>query len=384
MYLVLDFKLIVVIVSIFIVSSFISLLILPYVIKAATKYNWLDKPNERKLHLIPIPSFGGIGVFSPLLIFIGFLLTFDFSFSTLILLFSVIVLLLLGFIDDLKDLKASKKLLVQIIISSLLYFAGFKISGLYGLAGVYEISGFYSFILTLVFYIVTINAFNLIDGIDSLAGGLCFINFLTMSFLFMIGDNMQYLFICVIILGGLIGFLKYNYNPARIFLGDTGSLPLGLLNGVFIIELLNIFTSHEFKLMSFDKLIPILIAMLIIPVFDTLRVFVTRIIDGNSPFKADKTHVHHLLLQLGLGHFKSALFLHLLHVVIIVFSYFFHSYLRLEFALIFSIGIVYFFIEYISALKYYEQIKLMKSLRNEFFQIISKNRLLIKLKKFKS
>jgi UDP-N-acetylmuramyl pentapeptide phosphotransferase/UDP-N-acetylglucosamine-1-phosphate transferase len=292
-------------------------LLIRLVIKMVHKYGILDQPDHRKLHASPTPSMGGVAVVLTMLFFlsVSFFYFVDlewFFVSVCLLSFSI-----LGFFDDWKNLDAKFKLFFQITFSVLAYTLGFKLESAFGLFGFYELPELVSFTLTIGIFILLINAYNLIDGIDELAGGIIAINFGVFVALFFILNNFNYLIFSVVGIGAIFGFLKFNSHPAKIFMGDSGSLPLGMIMSLLSFKSLNLLSNLETPQNGLEWMIPVIVAMNFIPFFDTMRVFVLRILKGYSPFRADRNHLHHLFLKNDLGHTKSSFYIHTAHSFII-------------------------------------------------------------------
>lgn len=218
--------------------------------------------------------------------------------------FSVVALLALGILDDLKDLAASYKFIVQIALASLIAISGIRISSFEGFLGITEIPLLAQYTFTIVVVVGIVNAYNLIDGIDGLAGGLGFMSLVTIGFLLTLNGDANTALIAFAMAGGILAFLYFNFNPAKIFMGDTGSLVLGFVVAVLCIRIMQV------NAVSANPSIPLspvyVLGIIFIPVFDTIRVFATRIWCGKSPFEADKTHIHHLLTNQGFSHAFSA------------------------------------------------------------------------------
>ena len=284
-----------------------SLLVIPQVIKLVNKKGLLAQPNHRTSHITPTPSLGGIGIFFGLIAVLPFL---DFSLEIIALLIGSTALFIAGLWDDVYDMKSKTKFLIQIACAVGLYFSGFAIDNLYGFLGINEISGVFSFTLTLVFIVGVTNAFNLIDGINGLAGSITLINSLIFGIIFLINNQISFALIAFALCGSILGFLKFNFNPAKIFMGDTGSLFLGLIMSAFTIKVLQ-------ADVNMGTNIPLVAALIFLPVFDTLRVFSQRIMNGKSPFEADKNHLHHLVLNVSPLHHKATTILGVLHLSIL-------------------------------------------------------------------
>jgi UDP-N-acetylmuramyl pentapeptide phosphotransferase/UDP-N-acetylglucosamine-1-phosphate transferase len=281
----------------------LSIITIPFVIKWVNNKGFLAEPNERTSHLIPKPSMGGIGIFVGITSCIPFL---NFNIEIFILWVSILLMFIGGFWDDLKDLKSSSKFLMQIICAVALFCAGFSIDNLHGIFGIFELNPFLSFIISILLIVGVTNSFNLIDGIDGLAGGISFISAFFFGLIFIMNNQINYSIIAFSVCGSLIGFLRYNFYPAKIFMGDTGSLFLGLLMSVFMIKTFQTNGTSEVSISGS-------IVLIFLPVFDTVRLFAYRIFKGNSPFLADKNHLHHLVLRLFPKHSHATLLILLIH-----------------------------------------------------------------------
>lgn len=300
------------------VSLVLSLLSIPRVIAISMRYNLVDQPNARKVHQIEISRLGGIAIFFSA--FAGIMISrigldairlWPVLFSTVALIF------LLGVWDDLTELNAKLRFFIQSCLAISIASAGIRLTSLYGLLGIHELSATWQYIMTVLLIVASTNAFNLIDGVDGLAAGLGLIGMLVLGWLAWRLRLYPLVIVLSACVGALLGFLKYNNSPARIFMGDGGSLVLGFLLstiGILLIE-----AAHASPgLMQPAKAAILVTAILVIPVFDTWRVFASRIRKGNSPFKADKTHLHHLFLIAGLDHRKTAFSLYVFATLLVL------------------------------------------------------------------
>jgi UDP-GlcNAc:undecaprenyl-phosphate/decaprenyl-phosphate GlcNAc-1-phosphate transferase len=284
----------------FISAFVITLITIPPVISLIKKYKLYDKPDARKEHQSPIPTMGGVAVVGAMLISLALWFPFSNSVTQVSFFFSIIALLALGIVDDIKDLSAKYKFIVQFALASLIAVAGLRINSFEGLFGIYDLPMQAQYLFTILAVVGITNAFNLIDGIDGLAGGLGFMSLLILGLFLTITGDANTALVAFALAGGMLAFLYFNLNPARIFMGDTGSLVLGFVIAVLCIRLMQV------NSISPNPVVPrtpmFALAVVLIPVFDTLRVFATRIWNGHSPFHADKTHIHHLLTNQGFTH----------------------------------------------------------------------------------
>ena len=305
-------------------SFFTSLLItyfaIPKVIFFAEKYRLSDKPIERSAHKVRIPVFGGIAIFSGVIFSLLFWAKLD---SIQFILVSLFVVFFVGVIDDLLSLTPFKKLIGQIIaILIVIYFGDMRIDSMHGVLGVRELPHFASTLFTIFVVVVIINSFNLIDGVDGLASGVGCISSLSFGLLALLMKQYDIAIIAFSLLGSLLGFLKYNFYPARIFMGDSGSLVIGMILSILAINIISVGLVYESYGLP-NKGPFIAIVFLALPLFDTLRVFVVRVMKGKNPLLAGREHIHHALLDLEFGHKKTALILYLLSLILIFVSYFF-------------------------------------------------------------
>jgi UDP-N-acetylmuramyl pentapeptide phosphotransferase/UDP-N-acetylglucosamine-1-phosphate transferase len=284
-------------------SFIITFLAIPVILQLAEQRHLYDIPDERKLHTRLVTPLGGVGIFS------GFILAsllsirgslnpeFQSFFAAAIMLF------FLGLRDDLMILPARKKFVVQIIAASILiHLGGIRVDGMHGLFGFEEVSESFGLALSYLTIIVVINAFNLIDGVDGLAGSLGILNMLFFGVYFFAINQQAYALLSFSMAGSLVAFMIFNHHPAKIFMGDSGSLMIGLVNATLVIKFINIAGTAEAAAVPLESAVAIGFAILSVPLLDTLRVFTIRIINGRTPFTPDRNHVHHLLLDNGLGH----------------------------------------------------------------------------------
>lgn len=304
------------------VSSFlIALLTLPVIINFSLSKNLVDVPGRRKVHKKVTPSLGGIAIF------LGFitstLIWVDFDSWGLIkfVLVALFVVFFIGVRDDLVPLRWMMKLTGQLIAASLLIFLfDLRIHSLYGLLGITELPQWTSYGLTYFTIIVITNSFNLIDGLDGLAALLGIISMMVFGCWFFLANDLVFATMAAAMVGSVGAFLIYNWEPSKIFMGDTGALVIGLLLSVFAIRFMEINFNSKNPLVHVQPTIATTASFLIVPLIDTLRIFILRISKWQSPFKPDKSHVHHALLRMGFSHRKTALILGGIQVGFIIVS----------------------------------------------------------------
>lgn len=280
---------------------------IPVIIQIAKAKKLFDEPDERKVHKTVIPTLGGLGIFAGFILacLMGVPAGVNTEFQYFVA--AAIVIFFLGLKDDVMVLSASKKFVGQVIAAGILIkFGGVSINNMHGFLGIYEIPYYASVILSFFTIIVITNSFNLIDGVDGLAGSLGLITTIVFGSYFFYAGQVTYGVMAFALAGSIVGFLIYNFSPAKIFMGDTGSLLIGLVNSILVIKFIAIAGAHGAKF-PIPASPAIGFAILIIPLFDTLRVFGLRILDRRSPFSPDRIHVHHFLLDLGFSHKKITL-----------------------------------------------------------------------------
>jgi UDP-N-acetylmuramyl pentapeptide phosphotransferase/UDP-N-acetylglucosamine-1-phosphate transferase len=286
-----------------IIAFIVTFLVIPVIIVIAKKKKLYDVPDDkRKLHKQPIPSLGGSGMFVGFILSI--LLTINFATDAPEFQFYVAAFLLIFFLgikDDIMVLSASKKFFGQLLVAGLLiYKADLVITNMHGLFGLSQLNPFCSYSLTIFAIVVIINAFNLIDGVDGLAGGLGLISSLVFAIFFLVNQNIPYAVLGFSFSGCLLAFLYYNFHPARIFMGDTGSLMIGLVNSILVIKFIQEGSNYASYPVASAPAVGF--GILLLPLMDTLRVFTIRVVEGRSPFSPDRNHIHHLFLSKGFDH----------------------------------------------------------------------------------
>ena len=303
----------------YVMAFVLTLIFIPPVIFMVKRFKLFDRPNARKEHTIPTPTFGGISIFAGMMVSLLFWFQFNNHPSIITFFLSMILLFGVGIMDDLKDLAARYKLVIEVGFASLLAVSGIRITSFGGLFGVTELHIMAQYIITVVTIVGITNAFNLIDGIDGLAGGLGFMSLVTLGIFLTLSKDLNYAMIAFAMAGALLGFLYFNFNPARIFMGDTGSLVLGFVIAVLCVQLMKVNSAHPTPLVP--NIYVFTLGIVMIPVFDTLRVFGTRIWNGRSPFSADKTHIHHLITNKGFSHAFAARTICVFHGFLLILVY---------------------------------------------------------------
>lgn len=301
-----------------VISGVIVFITVPILIHVAYEKDLYDKPdNERKLHGRYVPTFGGVSLF--LAVVIGFSLSgIAHAFNGYPYLIAALTLLFFtGLKDDIIGLSPVKKLAIQLLAASLLIFGcGIYIDNFYGVLGIHELPFAVSVLLTLFTTIVITNAYNLIDGIDGLAGGIGAIASLFFGTGFWVAGELAMAVFCGILAVTLVAFLRFNFKPASIFMGDTGSLIVGFMLSVFAIKFVGLNDTAAYTKVFGDSSPILPVAILAVPLYDTLSVFYKRIRKGISPFHPGRDHIHHTVLEMGFSHKGVSLILYASGIVI--------------------------------------------------------------------
>ncbi|MFC3198517.1 glycosyltransferase family 4 protein [Parapedobacter deserti] len=307
----------------FLFSCVITLYAVPSLIKLAYQKRLFDDPalEERKIHKYRTPNLGGIAVltsfaFTSCLCISGNILPYaNYIFASGILIF------LVGLKDDLAALNPYKKFLAQSITALIVvYFADIRLTGFHGIFGIHDIHPVVSYPFSSLLIVFIINAFNLIDGINGLLGSVSLIVSLTFGYFFFRMEEYGLSLLAVSMAGAVLGFLRHNAGKARIFMGDAGAYTIGFIVSVLAIQFIELASAQEFAPTTafFVESVPaVTIAILSIPIFDTLRVIIIRLAQGKSPFMADRNHLHHRLLDTGMSHTQATLVLSGFNVLII-------------------------------------------------------------------
>jgi len=301
---------------------------IPSIIKIAEIKHLYDTPDDdRKHHSSSTPNLGGVAIFSGFLISYCLFSLIDNAHQIRPIIAALCLVFLLGVKDDIVPLVPYKKFVGQIFAALIVVVIGkVRLTSMYGLFGISMLGEMTSIVLSVVTIVFIVNAINIIDGIDLLAGGIGFIVAGTFAVWFYYYGFMNYAVMGAALSGSIIAFLLFNYTPAKMFMGDSGSLTIGLLLAIMAITFIE---DNEIVLRSgASEGIPIVaspamaIAVLVIPIFDTLRAFSLRILKRRSPFYADRIHIHHRLTDIGLTHIQASFILFTFNLLFIVAVYF--------------------------------------------------------------
>ena len=315
-----------------IITSFsVVLLATPSLIKVAKLKHLVDEPGEdRKLHTQSTPTIGGVIIFSAFMFscflwfpdptpeILGSLDQFMYLMGSLILLFFV------GVKDDIIGMSPMKKLVAHLIVGFIIVVMGeVRITSFHGLLGMdIQFPEYGSILISIFVYIVIVNAINLIDGVDGLAAGTSLLACIAFGVWFSYSGDTHWALVSFSLSGALLGFLVFNFNPARIFMGDSGSLIIGAVVSVLAIKLIEspvTFLPKEYQMVSTPVLA---MAILAYPLLDTLRVFTIRAAKGKSPLSADKNHLHHKMLEKDKRHKKTVITIYIFTLIMIALAFF--------------------------------------------------------------
>lgn len=318
-----DLNSLLLILSAIITAFVISYISMPVIIRIAEMKNLIDAPDgERKLHKNIIPTLGGIGIFSAFIISFsiwgqaGGLESYPYFTASLFMLF------LIGVKDDILVLSPLKKLLVQIVASALIVYGGnIAITSFGGLFGIHDLHPWGSFIFSVIVMVAIINSFNLIDGIDGLAGGIGVVVSGIFGIWFWGAGFVSLSVLSFSLAAALLGFLTFNMHPAKIFMGDTGSMAVGFILGYMTIQFVTLNSAMQGMTGYVPNAHIFSIAVLIIPIIDTLRVFIIRLLNGQNPMIADRNHTHHVLLAIGMSPHHASFILWIFNILIIGIAY---------------------------------------------------------------
>lgn len=303
------------------ISAFaISFLFMPMLINILQEGRLLDEGGKRKIHKGHVPSMGGIVMFIAFTFSVLAWLPTNPFFDRNYLLGAISLVALLGIRDDFSPVSPKQKLLVQLIAAGIIVFLlNIRIYSFHGFLGIETIPDWLSYIFTILFIIFITNAFNLIDGIDGLAGAIGAISLCFFGVWLYFAGYPAHSIIAITLVGSILGFLCYNWTPASIFMGDTGSLVIGFILSICSIWCINLNASLPDESWShLNAPLSLVLGVLLFPVFDTTRVFILRIRKGASPFKPDKRHTHHQVLRMTKSHAKTTFIIASIYVMILL------------------------------------------------------------------
>ena len=289
-------------------SIIVTTVIYPIVLRYALRHNIVDNPDARKLHRLPVPVMGGVAVYAGILAgcLAMYFLVPKASISWSIM--AMTTMLLMGIWDDIKNLSAVLRFFVQFgIVGAYMAFTGYYIGNFFGLFGIHEISPWLGIPLSLVAGVGTINAINMIDGVDGYSSGYGVMASASFAVLFIAVNQSVWSCLAVIVASAFIPFFFHNVfgKKSKMFIGDGGAMMLGFLMTIFELGTLSLHRGSQLEAQGVG-VIAMTLAILSIPIFDTLRVMMMRMMRGRSPFKPDKSHLHHLFIDMGFSHLGAA------------------------------------------------------------------------------
>ncbi|GAB4164941.1 MAG: MraY family glycosyltransferase [Winogradskyella sp.] len=303
----------------FVIAFFVAYQTFPTILYVAKEKHLLDEPDSRSVHSDKTPTLGGIGIFVGLIVVMTIIGAFLNTKVLLLVMGGLTILFFLGLKDDLTVLSAGKKFMGQLLAAGLLIvFTNTRIIGFSMILEIDALPYWVSIVFTLFVYILIINAYNLIDGVDGLAGTIALCVSGIFVYLFVNAHELSLATIAIALCGCLLAFLRLNFSRSnKIFMGDTGSMIVGFLLAFFTISFINMAQLDESS--PYFRASPALaFALLFYPLMDTLRIFFLRIVvHKTSPFKADKNHIHHRFLGSGYSHVMTTILISGINVIII-------------------------------------------------------------------
>ncbi len=298
--------------TIFLVAMFTAIVLIPPLTFLYQKLDIVDIPSPRKVHTSPIPRVGGVAIVIATVIPTIRWVELDTPMTGMLL--GIAMIFVLGIIDDAKNLSYKIKFIIQIAAVSLIFISGFIDMEVAHFVANNLLNSTWLLLGYFIFVLAVTNAINLADGLDGLAGGEALLSFSIIGLLAYESNNSTIILMVLAIIGAVFGFLRFNTYPAKIFMGDTGSLFLGFVLGVLSVALT--YGADN----AYAKMLPLLLVGL--PVFDTIMVIIIRLYNKQSPFNADRNHLHHKLLDNGFKHYQSVLIIYLMQSVFVLAAYF--------------------------------------------------------------
>ncbi len=338
-----DYNVFLIVVTIFL-AAFVSYKSYPIIIKISRLKRLMAKPENRSVHKVATPNLGGIGIFLGIitvLTFLGGLLNYN---NLLCLIGALVILFFTGLKDDLVNITPKQKLLGQIVAAiCVIALTDLRIDSFHGLFGIETLPYMASVIFSLFVFIVVMNSFNLIDGVDGLAGSIGITASLFFAIYFYLNNNDSMLIVSLSLIGALSSFLFFNFSKLhKIFMGDTGSMILGFLMAYQGISFIKINSLADSTIQIPNSPLFIL-ALFSFPLMDTLRVFIIRILQNRSPFAADKNHIHHDLLTLEFKHWQIALIASGFSIFMVLASFLYNTFgVNMSFMLLFLTCLSFF------------------------------------------
>ncbi len=312
--------------SSFFTSLVLTFIIIPSLISVAKIKNLFDEPNERTSHISSVPTLGGVAFYVSIIFALTFWVSFTSESVIQYVIAAITIVTFIGLKDDILGVEAFQKLMGQMFAAIVLViWADIRITSFYGIFGVTDLPYIISVLFTILTILVIVNSFNLIDGINGLSASIGIVSSLTFGVWFYLIDPVSEMAILAFtLIGALVSFLRYNLSPSKIFMGDTGSLLVGIIISVLAINVIEL-NGHAESPYVFAAGPAIAMGVIGYPLFDLLRSFSIRIAKGHSPFKPDRNHIHHLLLDNGFSHNVSTVIIVLFNISIISIVFIFNT-----------------------------------------------------------
>ncbi len=305
---------------------------IPTIVRVARTKHLFDEPDERSSHTLMTPTLGGLAIFGGLVISTGLWINHSLFPEFQYIIASLVVIFFIGIKDDILVIAPFTKFAGQLAAGLILIvFGGIRFTNLHGFFGIHDIDYFSSICITLLTILVIINGFNFIDGVDGLSASIGIISASTFSFWFLIVKEYQFAILGFALIGALLAFFFFNVFGVKnkIFMGDTGSLIIGLILSVMVIKF-NQFNIDKSKIFVIYPAPAVSFGILIIPLFDLMRVMFIRLIINRPLLKPDKNHLHHQLLQLGLNHRQVTIIISLVNTMFICFVFYTSRFLSIR------------------------------------------------------
>ncbi len=293
----------------------------PVVRKIAVRRNIMDNPDARKLQKESVPVMGGVAVFFGLVTGLCVMSMYVGTTELLPIFLAMSLMLCVGVMDDISNLSPWLRFVIEIaVVVMLLFMTNISLNSLHGLWGVYNLPLWLSAPLTIFAVVGIINAINLIDGVDGLSSGFCMLASVAFGVIFYMSGSVMMLSLCVVTFASLLPFFCHNVfgKSSKMFIGDGGSLMMGLMMSTYVVAVISFRGERVSSLPEGVGLVAFTMAVMAVPIFDTLRVMAMRLLRGTSPFSPDKTHLHHLFIELGFSHIGTTISVLLLNIVVIL------------------------------------------------------------------
>ncbi len=325
----------------FITAFSLTYFVIPPIIRVSVAKRLFDEPGARASHTVNTPRLGGIAIFAGVLFSVILWTPFtQYGGELQYMMAAFILIFLVGVKDDIVGISFNKKLIIQILAAVILIFkSNVMLTSLHGVMGFTQVASYFGVVLTAFTIIVIINAINLIDGINGLSGSIAVLVCTILGVWFLLIKRYDLAILALSTSGSTIAFLKFNFTPARIFMGDTGALLLGMICAILAINFVELNAilepEHYYKISAAPA---VAIGILILPLFDTLRVFTIRILQSKHPLLPDRSHLHHLLIDAGLSHMQATSVLVIVNIIFIILVFLLQRYTNKAFLIILFLG----------------------------------------------